>query len=139
EVLDAEVLFIFVEELDDLGPGEEATGRLGAAARRYRLFPLGIVGLIEIGAVNLGMAHAGHGLHLLVRNERRQPILVREAKPAARPGEGLRRAALQIRIAEFVAERSVVQDTVEDADRSLVKNVVAGNRDLTETGDAAEG
>ena len=134
ELGDARVLLIAVEQLRDLGAGEDiglGFARLAGLDRLRFAERIGLIGFLD-GAAARQSPVEGLGL---VGRDGRGPIFVGEADPAAHALEGLLAAGLLLDLVVGVFLNAAVAD---DADQAFVQHRIAGGFGLAVTRDQRE-
>ncbi len=119
EVNDPQIVPVIVEHFHHLGAGEQAARTLGRPARLDRHVLVEIIGLVLIHAAFGVVQETGADRLVLIGDERHQPVLVRDADPAA---GGIR---LDQSVILEVAVVDLIQRAVEDPERALVQDVEA--------------
>ena len=115
---------VIVDRADFLGAGEHARRRLDRRARRDGLFRADEVGLIVLRLLAPARREARLDRRRLRRDDRRAPIFVGEAEPAAVALEGQRLARILVdrRVGDFL--HAAVAD---HADEAFVQHRIAGD------------
>ena len=111
---------VVVEQGHHLGAGEQPVGDLDGLAGSDGDAAAAIVGLVAV-ALDL-VAEAGLDRQILLGHQRRQPVFVGDAEPAAGAGE------LDIALFGDVLVLPLLEPAVQRADRALVQDVVAQRR-----------
>ena len=112
-------LFIAAQNVHHLGAGEQAVGDLGVGAGRDGARRKAVIGLIGLDVAGHGGAQIGAVIGFaLGRDDRRHPIFVGDAHPAAGGGEGLGRRACILEVAIFGVHLAAIGDT----DKTLMQH-----------------
>ena len=120
EMADALAVLIAAQDVHHLGAGEQAVGDAGGAARRDVARAQTVIGLIGIDAGRcLGAQIGAVEVLALGRHDRRHPVFVGDADPAAGGGEGLGRRAGILEVAVF----GVLFAAIGDADKADMQDI----------------